>query len=174
MHNTPLNVSDLLFDNHRFHEKRITDVQHIQPKSIIRQYDENGNLLGEYASINQASKETGVGFSSIQKCLAGQRKRAGKYFWSREMFGSSPAGIGTIINDLETRDSQINSGLSKPVIQIDPATGELIAIHSSISTAAKIVGIDKKGISDVLRHKQKTAGGYTWQLYEFIKDDHMK
>ena len=163
LNNTPLSISEFLLENCRFHEKTDSDVQHKQLGSVIRQYDENGNLLGEYTSIMQAANNTNTGISSIQKCLAGERNRAGGFFWTREEYGSSPAGIEKTTNKSESISLQKNLGLSKPVIQIDPATGEVIEIHNSISAAAKKVGIDKKCISDVLRHKQKTTGGFSWQ-----------
>ena len=35
--------------------------------------------------------------------------------------------------------------------------------YSSIGGAANDVGINRKGISDVLKGKQKTAGGFIWE-----------
>ena len=56
-----------------------------------------------------------------------------------------------------------NTGKSKAVIKIDVITGEILQSYSSIREAAKDVGINKRGISDVLRGKQKTSGGFFWQ-----------
>ena len=58
-----------------------------------------------------------------------------------------------------------NTGLSKKVCQIDPSTGEIANIYDSISAVAKSLGISTKVISDTLRGRQRTAGGFYWQDY---------
>ena len=103
--------------------------------------------------------------TSIQKCLVGDRKTAGGCFWRRETRDSLPQKI-EVNEDIQSRKTFENTGLPKPVIQIDAHTGEVIQIHSSIGQAAKSVGIHSKGIKDVISGKQRTAGGYSWQFAE--------
>ena len=40
----------------------------------------------------------------------------------------------------------------------------VVQIHSSIKQAAKSIGINSKGISDVLKGKQPSAGGFFWRF----------
>ena len=161
----PVRISDFLESNYRYHTSgsEHSDSRPKATSSVIRQYDSNGNLIGEYSTITKASEATHVGYVSIQKCLAGERRRAGDFFWRREEYGSNPLGIEELLNAQDTHTTKENTGLSKPVIQIDPLTGEVICIHSSMSIAAKEAGVDKKGIYMVLNKKQKTAGGFFWQ-----------
>ncbi len=165
---SPTKTSDFLASNYRCHLLRSehSDQKKKLPSSVIRQYDFEGNLVGEYPTIMKAAEASQVGYVSIQKCLANGRKRAGEFFWQREEYGVSPKGIENILVYQENNAAHKNTGLSKPVIQIDPQAGEVIAIHNSISAAAKEIGIDKKGIYGVLNHMQKTAGGFYWQYAE--------
>ena len=56
----------------------------------IEQYDEIGNLLGEFKNITTASEETNVSRRAINNCLTGWSKKAGGYVWkykTKEMEG---------------------------------------------------------------------------------------
>ena len=122
----------------------------------------------------QASEAVGISPGSIQKCLAGERKTAADYIWKRENWGSAPCSKESMVQLIESinRSAEdgytlgISAGVGKAVMQIDPSTGEVVEVYKSIASAAKAVGISSKGIQDVLKCKQKTAGGYFWQLVE--------
>lgn len=62
---------------------------------------------------------------------------------------------------LETREK-----ISKPVIQIDPETLDVINRFYSMSEAAEVTGIDFTTISSVCRRKSSTAGGFYWCFEE--------
>jgi hypothetical protein len=47
--------------------------------------------------------------------------------------------------------------------QIDLKTKEIIATFGSISEASKTTGIDVRNISETIRFKRKTAGGFFWE-----------
>jgi hypothetical protein len=51
-------------------------------RKSIRQYDKNGALIKEYASIQTASDETNINRATISKCASGNRKTAGGFKWS--------------------------------------------------------------------------------------------
>ena len=175
---TPVPVTNVLLkaDTHTKKEKRERQKEktekHLQ--TVIRAYDKNGIFVGEYTTLAAASEEVGVSMASVQKCLSGQRKFAGNLMWHREDWGTDPLGINDLFGALEegidgakstddTATSQKTPGVRKSVIQIDPATGEIVSVFESISAAARAVGISSKGIQDVLKKKQKTAGGFYWQ-----------
>lgn len=61
-----------------------------------------------------------------------------------------------------TKD-KISVALSKPVDQIDPETGAVVASFPSRTAASKATGISLTGISEAARGIQKTAGGYLWE-----------
>jgi hypothetical protein len=51
--------------------------------------------------------------------------------------------------------------ISKPIYQIEPISETIIAEFTSVDTALKQLNI--KGISNVLKGRAKTAGGYKWK-----------
>ena len=57
------------------------------------------------------------------------------------------------------------SKTSKPVLQLDPNTGEIIAEFISAREACKITGVDYKAISRAIK-KNYSAGGFRWR-YKF-------
>lgn len=52
---------------------------------------------------------------------------------------------------------------SKPVIQIDKQTGEVVGNFLCASTAARYLKIHKSNIYDCCKGKQKSAGGFCWK-----------
>ena len=48
---------------------------------IIVQYDSDGNIIKEYESQNQASRETNISQSDISSCCNGKQKTAGGFTW---------------------------------------------------------------------------------------------
>lgn len=49
-------------------------------KSII-QIDDNGNIIKEYPSIKEASRQINISFQAISNCLNGKQKHSGGYKW---------------------------------------------------------------------------------------------
>lgn len=49
----------------------------------VKQYSMSGELIREYNSIKEASKETGIFFDGIRKCCNGKRKSAGNFIWKK-------------------------------------------------------------------------------------------
>lgn len=138
---------------------------------VIRQYSNTGAYLAEYSTMKSAAIQSGTNQASIQKCLVGNRKTAGGYIWRREKRESKPRAIEVSQNTTHMIPSSDHSWLPKPVVQINPRSGEIIKVHDSINQAAKSVGVHSKGIRDVISGKQKTAGGYSWQFANQDKEN---
>lgn len=160
----PFKLSDLLLleNNLPFSEREIKKerVKTIS-QDVIRQYDFNGLFVAEYESVRDASKRTQIGSTSISKCISGQRIRAGEYYWRKEQRESQPQGV--LLVQKQNSDSKSNrTNVNIIVNQVSVSTGEVLNTFESINAAAKAVGIDKKGIRDVLSGKQRTAGGFFW------------
>lgn len=64
-----------------------------------------------------------------------------------------------------TLSEQMRLSVSYPVAQIDPKTGEVIHIFSSLAEAEQATG-NTKHIGDVIRGKRKTCKGYVWKKVE--------
>lgn len=47
----------------------------------ILQYNKDGELLFEYPSISEASRQSGISITAIHNCLSGRSKTSGGYLW---------------------------------------------------------------------------------------------
>lgn len=56
-------------------------VAHLDDSKPVEQYDKQGNLIGVYRSIHEASRRTGINRSCIRAALNGDQKTAGKCIW---------------------------------------------------------------------------------------------
>lgn len=62
-------------------------------------------------------------------------------------------------------EKKLNSPkLSKPVLQIDLKTNQIIAEYPSVAEAGRQLNIDNGSISKCCNGEQKTAGGYKWKF----------
>ena len=71
--------------NNTYNNKHIRVLETRMKKHIgcrkIAKLDENDNILKEYISISQASKEMGVSNQAISDCLRGKQKHSAGYKW---------------------------------------------------------------------------------------------
>ena len=67
-------------------------------------------------------------------------------------------------NNYGTKNKRIAEKLSKPVLQIDKITNEVIAEFPSIIEVQRQLGINQSTISKCCLGKQNTCGGYKWQF----------
>lgn len=58
----------------------IKTIKESEPKPVI-QFDKDGNLISEYQSVREASRQTNIILSSIVETCKGKRKSAGGYIW---------------------------------------------------------------------------------------------
>jgi len=124
----------------------------------IYQYDNNGNYVAEYATINEA--ELAVGSHGVGKVIRGQQKNAAGYFWRKVDVGTPHEGI--TVSPEEFQPKYNLSGKSKCVGQFD-REGNLLNTYTSVSEASRVVGVNTKSIRLVLKGVQKQAGGYQWK-----------
>lgn len=64
-------------------KKKISESQINNPQKskVVQQFTKDGQLLAEYPSLAEATRQTGVPFSNICKCCKGIRPYAGNYKW---------------------------------------------------------------------------------------------
>ena len=111
-----------------------------------------------YASIADASIDTGVDKSSIIKCCKGTILSAGGLTWRY-----ADVERHNLYKDIiETR---INKS-KKAVICI-----ETNIVYETIRSASQSTGADESAIVKVCKGKQKTAGGYHWQYFVNNKEE---
>ena len=64
------------------YENGLCGGEHITHRRQVNQYDKDYNFIATYASIEEASKQTGIGHSSIWMCCNHRYKTAGNFIWS--------------------------------------------------------------------------------------------
>lgn len=112
----------------------------------VYQYDLDGIMLGEFKSIREASRKTGVSYGCISDCVNHKRKSAGGYQWTK---GSTP-------------DTYIKKGGAKiPIEQL--LNGIVINNFVSATEASMKTGVNRKSISKTCLGQLKSAGGYQWR-----------
>lgn len=77
------------------HERKGYRVKVIQKK--------DGEIVGQYESLTEASKATGVNVGNISNVLTGQRKTAGGFTWEYD-------GTGTTLRDASTDEHESERG----------------------------------------------------------------
>ena len=125
-------------------------------KDVIRQCDQKGEFIKEFPDTRKAAQELGISMDSICDAAAGRRISAGGYLWRR-------CPVDSIIENIEII-KPLNIA-NRRILQISQ-NGEIIAEFKTITEAARVVCIDRKGIRDVIGGRQKTAGGFFWKAIE--------
>ena len=121
----------------------------------VYQFDLFGNFIQEFYSAHEASRQTGIDYSSICSCCRKEKLNTKNYQWSYNR------------NDLSIKD--IHSQViykDRRVIQCDK-TGTIIKIYPTLTDAATASGVAKSTISNVCRGIGKSGGGFIWR-YEDI------
>lgn len=118
----------------------------------VVQCDLFGNFIAEYDSVIEASRNTGIGRSSISSNLIGQRKTTGGYiFVYKEDYP---------IKDLNSH-SKRQKGIK--IACINPETNERVAIYNSIAEAGRSLNVNYKAIQRIVDRDNRTAFGYKWK-----------
>lgn len=120
------------------------------PRKKVAQYDLNGILLETYRSVADAVKGTQMDYSTVAGVAKGKKGYDQAYGFVWKYYESEPAP--KIIPRLHKR--------AKAVIG---TSEEETVSFSSVSKAAKSLGINHSGIFNCLSGKTKTAGGFRWE-----------
>ena len=125
----------------------------------VVQFDLDGNKIAKYVSMREAARATNSDDAKICLCCQLQRKQHNGFQWRYE-------------NECGEKLQKIKDYATKPkrVAQIDPKTGEIIAIYDSFCQAAKAVNGTQSAITHVIKGDKntKTHKGYGWKLVEDI------
>lgn len=128
-----------------YHERENKNYSHID------RYDLNGKFVKRYDSLQAASYDSGAWRTNITNCCLGRAAKAGDSMW--RYAGDNPPDAYRYRNKRE-----------KGVQQIDMNSGELLKTYSSISEAARELGLPRTNhISDVCRGIRAHCNGYTWR-----------
>ena len=123
----------------------------------VYQFDLFGNFIQEFYSAHEASRNTGIDYSSICSCCRKEKINTKNYQWSYER------------NDPLIMDIHYQANYkSRKVLQCDK-NGNIIQIYATLADAAAASGVAKSTISNVCRGIGKSGGGFIWK-YEDIVD----
>lgn len=114
--------------------KKQYDRSHLRKK--VQQYSLNGEFIREWASVNEASENTGVSMKSIRMCATGYHKRGGEYIWKF------------------TVPSKPNTKLSKAVL-VYSQDGNLMAECNSSIEASALTGVGVDSIKGMCKGEIK-------------------
>lgn len=119
----------------------------IKNRTTIKQYDLEGNLVGEYTNTTEVIKKTGLRPRM-------DRATSGNYQWSYSDFKP----------ELIVKKELGKKVRCKKVLQIDK-NENIVAEFEGVRIASKITGIDHRSISQVASGSliRKTAGGFKWK-----------
>lgn len=125
----------------------------------VVQFSLDGEKIAEYVSISAAARKTNSKDEKICLCCQLQREQHNGYQWRYK-------------NECGEKLQKIKEYTTKPkkVAQINPKTGEVIAIYNSMTQAAKAVGGTQSAITHVIKgdKQTKTHKGFGWKLVEDI------
>jgi len=123
----------------------------------VTQYKLNGSRVASYATINDASKVTGIKHSEISRVMRKIRFSAGGFYWEK---GEGPGFVD--LSGYEYGEVLRAKNRSRSVRQYSKA-GKPLLRFESIKKAAEQVGVNSSTIFGALTGKQQTAGGYRWK-----------
>lgn len=125
----------------------------------VVQFSLSGEKIAEYRSQSEAARLTNSLGEKICMCCRFEREQHNGYQWRYK----SEAG-DKIQPVAEYRTKK------KRVAQIEPSSGQVIAIYDSIANAARAVNGTGSAISNIINHKKqtKTHKGYEWKVVDDI------
>lgn len=102
--------------------------------------------------------------------LYGYNKYSGTYAEREECYKTiSRSKIGHVVSDL-TRRKIRQSVPSRPVMQVSLVDGSIVAVHSSLTSAAQAVGGFKTNIWAVCMGRKPTCKGYRWEYADVLEE----
>lgn len=146
----------------------------------VLQYDLHGIFLKEWPSQRSVLDELGI---SVNACCKGRQKTAGGFQWK---YSDDPRVIGVYVKEKHPMSEETKLKLSKakkgkpsklkgrdgmkgtsnpratPILQFN-LNDKFIKEWDYITQASKELGINLSSLSECLKGKQKTAGGYKWK-----------
>jgi hypothetical protein len=155
---------DPLFKNGIVNIKQVEFTPPIWGKAVL-QFDLKGEFIEEFPNIITAASELDIDARQISKCINGKLKKAAGFQWKLKndpLFSKRIVNIGPVYYDR-----------IKQVLQFTKE-GKFIRNYSTMSEAAKAVGVSRSTINGCILGKVKTAGGFQWRAANIKVEQHKK
>lgn len=117
----------------------------------IIQFDLHGNKIAEHRSIRQAGRDCNIHPQLIRRCLTSRKYSSHGFLWMKKSDYESG------VNDFYLYQQQKVS-----VVKLD-VDMNILAIHESISSAARIEGISSAFLGNILNGKRKNTTNFIWK-----------
>ena len=135
--------------NARYREKYGVSMTELRGHPLFAFVLKTGKIL-RFASLGEASRETGVNLGGISMTIKGKCLQAGGYYFTEDKSKITKEKLGLIKANMHFYGGVIAINLKKP----EPLRFE------SLSKAARQLGCDTGTVSHVIAGRQKTAYGY--------------
>lgn len=143
-----------IYDNIRYGNLHYSSTYINDNFTPIIQCDKDGNVIGEFDSLADAARQTGVSNKAIGRALHMNRHYSGGSFWfMREDFNE------------ETVQAEIKSRFLKYQIPVDKYTkdNQFICRYDTIEKAAKDLNTNSAQIYRVVIGERQSIGGYRFK-----------
>lgn len=125
----------------------------------ITQYNMQGEKIKTYPSSTIAGIQTGISRSHISNRASGTEFSAGGFIWR---YGNdNQIEITPMLEKTEQRRKRNKEEFGEKVTQYK-MNGKRVAVFTTINDAAKNIGISRSCISQVIKKKASSAGGFYW------------
>lgn len=111
---------------------------------ITEQLTTEGEFVAAYKSAYLANVLSSVPYSTIKHAINGRKSRA--YTWK----------------EVDTRTLRGLARRKNTIAQRDLETGELVAVFTSVTQAARMNGFDQSAVSKVVNGVRKSIYGYSF------------
>jgi len=121
----------------------------------LAKYNLEGEFIRNFNSAKQAKAVEGIAAQSLSRVTKNGKPYKG-YYWKYTESNSN-----LLSEDL--KENNYSARKAKKVFQLDKSTGEIIKEFSSTAEAGRELKIVPAGISNVLKGRAKSAGGFGWK-----------
>lgn len=140
---------------------------YIEPKRGFCSFDKNGDFIKSYRTVKEVCEDLKLSETAVYLLLEGKHKstegsiRIRKDTGDRSNIGFYEYRYNGYLSKGKTRSE---NSRSKPVIQFDRHTGEILGKYACADDAKDAIGLKSRtNISCCCTGKLKSAGGYVWK-----------
>ena len=129
----------------------------------IYQINNNGEIVGEFKSIEDCYRNTGISQNAISNLIYGKNKTYNKYFFIKKCDYNESTDYS-----FDKNRKQIRSGKSVNQYTLD---GKFIKTYYKIADAKLETNTNLSSIALAVSGEQKSANGFIWKRYDGNCDD---
>jgi len=132
-----------------------------KPQKEIEQYTMGFEMVATFVSTRDAERRTGIGQGTISSCASDDGQlSAGGYRWKFVEDGTFEDWKSSFKSDAERRVLRTsNKGVDMLTME-----SEYICSYPSMAIAAELNGLNRGNISNCVKGRCNSSGGYKWRL----------